>query len=178
MTLKPQDSLAHYRLVEVLGQGGMGVVWKAEDTKLDRHVALKVLPPERVGDEERRLRFLREARTAAAVSHPSIAPVYEIGEAGETIFIAMELVEGETLRARLADGRLSTREVLRSAVEIAEALASAVVTLRSYRVGRKAAWALSPILRPLLAGSSRHRPKKADEIFGNYRHQRRSVGQF
>ena len=125
MTLKPQDSLAHYRLVEVLGQGGMGVVWRAEDTKLGRHVALKVLPPERVGDEERRVRFLREARTAAAVSHPNIVPVYEIGEAGETIFIAMELVEGETLRARLADGRLSTREVLRFAVEIAEALASA-----------------------------------------------------
>ena len=117
--------LSHYRLVEKIGEGGMGVVWKAEDTKLGRHVAVKVLPPESVGDEERRLRFLREARTAAAVSHPNIAPVHEIGEAGETIFIAMELVEGETLRARLADGRLSTREVLGFAVEIAEALVSA-----------------------------------------------------
>jgi tetratricopeptide (TPR) repeat protein len=125
MTLQPQDTLAHYRLVEVLGEGGMGVVWLAEDTKLGRKVALKVLPPERVGDEERRLRFLREARTAAAVNHPNIAAIYEIGEVGETIFIAMELVEGTTLRARMADGRLPMREIRRFSVEIGEAMASA-----------------------------------------------------
>jgi serine/threonine-protein kinase len=125
MTLRPEDTLAHYRLVEVLGEGGMGVVWTAEDTKLSRSVALKVLPPESVGDEERRLRFLREARAAAAVSHPNIAAVHEIGEEGETVFIAMELVEGTTLRARMADARLPMREVLRFSVEMTEALASA-----------------------------------------------------
>jgi TolB-like protein len=83
------------------------------------------LPPERVGDEERRLRFLREARTAAAVNHPNIAAIYEIGEANETIFIAMELVEGATLRTRMTDARLPMREALRFSVEVAEALASA-----------------------------------------------------
>jgi tetratricopeptide (TPR) repeat protein/TolB-like protein len=103
----------------------MGVVWRAMDTRLGRQVALKVLPPDRVGDEERRLRFVREARAAAAVNHPNIAAIYEIGEAGGTVFIAMELVEGMTLRERMADARLPMREMLRFSVEITEALASA-----------------------------------------------------
>jgi tetratricopeptide (TPR) repeat protein/predicted Ser/Thr protein kinase len=125
MQLEPDRMLSHYRLVEKIGQGGMGVVWKAEDTKLGRAVALKVLPPDRVGDEERRLRFLREARTAAAISHPHIAAVHEIDEADGVIFIAMELVQGETLRSLLESGVPPLRKTLRMATEMAEALGSA-----------------------------------------------------
>ncbi len=118
-------TLSHFRILSQLGEGGMGVVYKAEDTKLDRPVALKVLPPERVGDEERRLRFMREARTAAAISHPNIAAVYEIDEADGVIFIAMELVEGQTLRSLLETGVPPLKKALRMAAEMAEALGSA-----------------------------------------------------
>ncbi len=102
MPLEPGQKLSHYRLIEKIGEGGMGVVYRAEDTKLRRHVALKVLPPELVANEERRLRFLREARTAAAVNHPNIATIHEIDEADGVVFIAMELVEGKTLRSLLS----------------------------------------------------------------------------
>ena len=97
------ERVAHFTILEKLGQGGMGIVFKAQDTKLRRLVALKLLPPEHVGDAERRARFMREARSAAAVTHPNIATVYEIGEdeAGR-IFIAMELVPGRSLRDELA----------------------------------------------------------------------------
>ncbi len=118
-------TLSHFRILSQLGEGGMGVVYKAEDTKLGRPVALKVLPPERVGDEERRLRFLREARTAASISHPNIAAVYEIDEADGVIFIAMELVEGQTLRSLLETGVPPLSKSLRMAAEMAEALGSA-----------------------------------------------------
>jgi len=117
--------LAHFRVISVLGEGGMGVVYRAEDERLRRQVALKVLPPHLVADEERRLRFLREARAAAAVTHPNIAAIYETGEADGIVFIAMELVEGRTLRALLLDRPLPTRDALRIAVEIAEGLAEA-----------------------------------------------------
>ncbi|MGD8377737.1 MAG: serine/threonine-protein kinase, partial [Acidobacteriota bacterium] len=118
-------TLSHFRILSQLGEGGMGVVYEAEDTKLGRKVALKVLPPERVGDEERRLRFLREARTAAAISHPHIAAIHEIDETEGVVFIAMELVEGETLRAVLQRGVPPLHKSLRFAAEIAEALAAA-----------------------------------------------------
>jgi Tol biopolymer transport system component len=118
-------TISHFRILEKIGEGGMGVVYKAEDQNLRRLVALKVLPPEVVGDEERRLRFLREARAAAAVTHPNIATVHEVGEAGGTVFIAMELVDGKTLRTHI-DGRpLPIKDALRIVTEIAEALAQA-----------------------------------------------------
>jgi tetratricopeptide (TPR) repeat protein/predicted Ser/Thr protein kinase len=117
--------LSHYRLIEKIGEGGMGVVYRAEDTKLRRQVALKVLPPELVGDEERRLRFLREARTAAAVNHPNIAHVYEIDEADGVVFITMELVEGKTLRKQIGGKALPMKDALQIATEMAEALAEA-----------------------------------------------------
>jgi len=91
--------IAHFVVLGKLGQGGMGVVYRAADQKLRREVALKLLPPELVTDEATRRRFLREARTAASLTHPSIATIYEIGEDGEHVFIAMELVVGRTLRA-------------------------------------------------------------------------------
>src|SRR5262245_8814535 len=97
--------LSHYRLLEKIGEGGMGVIWKAIDTKLSRHTALKVLPPELTADSERRRRLLREARAAAAVTHPNIATIYEVGEFDGITFISMELVEGRTLRSVIA-GRL------------------------------------------------------------------------
>ncbi len=118
-------SLSHYRVLEMIGAGGMGVVYKAEDLKLRRRVALKVLPPDRMGSEEHRARFLREARAAAAVTHPHIATIHEVGEEGAVLFIAMELIEGQTLRSRLESGRVTLDEAVRSCAEIAEGLSRA-----------------------------------------------------
>jgi TolB-like protein len=132
-------TLSHFRILSKLGEGGMGVVYLAEDERLKRKVALKVLPPELVADEERRLRFLREARAAAAVSHPNIAAVYEIGEAPDPsvepsigsgrglgiVFIAMELVEGRTLREAIGGRPMAIKEAVRVATEVAEGLAHA-----------------------------------------------------
>jgi serine/threonine-protein kinase len=114
--------LAHFRIVSRLGAGGMGIVYRAWDEKLERNVALKILPTAFQSDPERRRRFLREARSAAAVPHPNIATVYEIGEAEDRIFIAMELVEGKTLRSRIAASRLSPAEALTIAIELLDAL--------------------------------------------------------
>ncbi len=120
--MEPGQKLSHYRLVEKIGEGGMGVVWKARDEKLRRDVALKVLPAKLVEDPERRRRLLREARSAAAINHPNIATVHEVDEADGTVFIAMELVEGKTLRSLLGGKPLAIPEALRIATEIAEGL--------------------------------------------------------
>jgi serine/threonine protein kinase/tetratricopeptide (TPR) repeat protein len=125
MSLGPDTMVAHYRLVEKIGEGGMGVVWKALDTKLSRHVALKFLPARVTGDEERRLRFLREAQAVAALDHPAIAVIYETGEHDGGPFLSMQHVTGRSLRERLRDGRLSAGEWSRIAVSIAEGLAHA-----------------------------------------------------
>ena len=117
-------TLGHYRILDRLGQGGMGVVYRAEDETLRRTVALKVLP-DTSGNEERRQRFLREARSAAAITHPNVAVVHTVGEAEGRIFIAMELVEGETLRARLERERFDLPTAKDLAVQIARGLAAA-----------------------------------------------------
>jgi eukaryotic-like serine/threonine-protein kinase len=117
--------LAHFRILGRLGRGGMGIVYRAEDEKLQRVVALKVLPPAFEADRDRRARFLREARAAAAVSHPNIASVHEIGESDGRVFIAMELVEGRTLRAMLASGPIAVADAVRIATQIARGLAKA-----------------------------------------------------
>ena len=127
-TLRPGDTLGRFVVRAELGRGGMGVVYAADDQTLGREVALKVLPP--TDDEEPRRRFLREARAAAAITDPGIATIYDVGEAGGRVFIAMELVRGKTLRA-LLDGRpgtdraLPVGEALRIAREIVRALATA-----------------------------------------------------
>jgi serine/threonine-protein kinase len=118
-------TLAHFRLVGRLGQGGMGVVYEAVDEKLRRTVALKVLRHDFAVDEVRRKRFLREARAAAAVTHPNIATVHEVGEAEGQIYIAMELVEGRSLRRLLADGRLPVKKAVRIAQDVARGLVKA-----------------------------------------------------
>ncbi len=90
-------AISHYRIVEKLGEGGMGAVYKAEDTKLERTVALKFLASHLLNDEEAKARFLREAKAAAGVDHPNICHVHEVGEEGEKTFIAMAFLEGQVL---------------------------------------------------------------------------------
>jgi serine/threonine-protein kinase len=119
------QTLAHFRIISKVGQGGMGVVYKAIDESLGRTVALKVLPPDYVSDEGRRQRLLQEARLAAAVTHANIAAVYEVGEVDGRVFVAMEYVEGQSLRHRLAQGPLSANDALRVARGIARGLAKA-----------------------------------------------------
>jgi eukaryotic-like serine/threonine-protein kinase len=91
------QTVSHYRIIERLGEGGMGVVCKARDTRLDRFVGIKVLPAERVADPERKLRFVQEAKAASSLSHPNIITIYDIGQAEGVDFISMECVVGKTL---------------------------------------------------------------------------------
>ena len=104
-------TIAHYRILEPLGQGGMGEVYLAEDTKLDRRVALKFLPPALWNEAEAQQRLIREARAAARVNHPNVVAVHEVDIADGEVFIAMELVEGESLAARLEKGPLPLDKV-------------------------------------------------------------------
>jgi eukaryotic-like serine/threonine-protein kinase len=117
--------LAHFRLIEQIGMGGMGVVYRAHDERLDRSVAIKVLPPDNFSDPASSSRLLREARTASHLNHPNICTIYEVGEADGQAFIAMELVEGQPLSALLASGVLPGGEVLRYGLQMADALAHA-----------------------------------------------------
>ena len=90
-------SIAHYSIIEKLGEGGMGAVFKARDKRLDRFVALKILPADKMSDPERRLRFTQEAKSASALNHPNIVTIYDIGQMDDVHFIAMEYVTGQTL---------------------------------------------------------------------------------
>ena len=123
-------SLAGRRLgpcevLSLLGKGGMGEVYLARDTRLDRQVALKVLPPEFTQDPERLKRFVREAKAASALDHPNIATIHELGEAEGVHYIVMEYVKGETLEARIRKGRLGLREILDISIQVADALEAA-----------------------------------------------------
>ncbi|HMX26969.1 MAG TPA: protein kinase, partial [Blastocatellia bacterium] len=129
----PQESLAgkkfgHYRLLSVLGIGGMGEVYLARDERLGRQLALKILPPHFVADDMRVERFAREARAVSALNHPNIVTVYDVGQLDGTHFIAMEHVNGQTLRETLhaaEQGRLNPKEVVEIALQISAALAAA-----------------------------------------------------
>jgi serine/threonine protein kinase len=123
--LAPGDRISHFRIVDQIGRGGMGIVYRARDEKLGRDVALKVLPGDVVSRPERRERFLREARAAAAVVHPAIAAVYEVGTDGEIPFIAMEYVAGRTLRDVLGAGAMAVADAIRIGVPVADAIARA-----------------------------------------------------
>ena len=119
------QTLKHYVVETKLGQGGMGVVYRARDTRLNRPVALKVLAREVTGDTERRKRFLREAQSAAAVTHPAIAQIYDVDEVDGVIFIAMELVEGRTVRQMIQNGDLDLLGAVDIALQVASGLAKA-----------------------------------------------------
>ncbi|MDQ3264994.1 MAG: protein kinase [Myxococcota bacterium] len=123
---QPGERLGHFKILERIGAGGMGVVYRAEDERLRRQVALKVLPPHQSLDRERRRRMWREAQSTAAVNHPNIASIHELGEDPTgTVFIAMEYLGGQSLRRSLQDAALSPREALDFAVQIAQGLARA-----------------------------------------------------
>ena len=122
MPLARGTKLGPYQIESPIGAGGMGEVYKATDTRLERTVAIKVLPAHVASDPERKSRFEREAKTVAALSHPHICPVFDVGREGETDFLVMEYLEGETLADRLSKGALPLDQALRYAIEIADAL--------------------------------------------------------
>ena len=124
MPLAPGTRIGGFEIEAMIGEGGMGEVYRASDTRLSREVALKVLPPEIASDEARLLRFSAEARSASALNHPNIVTIYEVGSGGPP-YIAMELVDGVTLRALAAEGPMPPKKALRIAAQLAEGLAKA-----------------------------------------------------
>ena len=125
MAIEAGHELLHYCLVRQVGEGGMGVVWKARDTTLDRDVAIKFLPQAFANDEHRMARFAREARLLASLHHPNIASIFGFETVGDCTFLVMELVEGQDLAALLRNGAVSVDEALDIARQIAAGLAEA-----------------------------------------------------
>jgi serine/threonine protein kinase len=122
MSLTPGTRLGPYEIVSKLGEGGMGEVYRAKDTRLGREVAVKVLPQHLSSSPEIRARFEREAKTVSSLNHPHICTLYDVGREGDTDYLVMELIEGETLAARLTKGALPLAEVLKWGAQIADAL--------------------------------------------------------
>ncbi len=123
--LKPGQTLSHYRLEEMIGKGGMGEVWRATDTRLDREVAVKVLPEILTRDSSRLDRFAREAKLLASLNHPGIATIHDVDEHDGVRFLVMELVRGDDLAQRLQRGAMPLTEALDAAVQIARAVEAA-----------------------------------------------------
>ncbi|MCI0559585.1 MAG: serine/threonine protein kinase, partial [Nitrososphaera sp.] len=120
------QTISHYKILEKLGGGGMGVVYKAQDLKLDRFVALKFLPPHLSADEDEKKRFIHEAKAASALDHPNICAIYEIDETEDgQMFIAMAYYEGETLKKKIERGPLPIDQTIDLAIQIAQGLAKA-----------------------------------------------------
>ncbi len=125
MTLAQGSRLGPYEILAPLGAGGMGEVYRASDTRLDRAVAIKVIPLHLSADAVRRQRFEREARAISALQHPNICTLYDIGHQDGVDYLVMEFLEGETLASRLARGALSIEQMLRYGIEVADALDTA-----------------------------------------------------
>jgi TolB-like protein/tRNA A-37 threonylcarbamoyl transferase component Bud32 len=125
MPIAAGSRIGPYEIHSLLGAGGMGQVWRAHDTRLERDIALKVLPADALGDDTARARLVREARLASKLNHPHICAIYEVGEAEGQTYIAMELVEGQSLAARVAEGPLPVEQILRNGQQMADALAHA-----------------------------------------------------
>jgi serine/threonine protein kinase len=122
VALEAGTRLGPHEIVGLLGAGGMGEVYRAHDTKLNRQVAIKVLPDAHVSDPDRVARFHREAQAVAALNHPTIAAIYELAESGDTKFLMLELIEGETLADRVRRGSIPVEEALGIAKQIIDAL--------------------------------------------------------
>ena len=133
MPLQPGSTLGSYEVTALLGEGGMGKVYRARDTKLDRDVALKVLPEAMAADPERFERFQREARAVAALNHPGIVTIHSVEESAGVHFLTMELVDGMTLDRILTDDGVSQERFLEVAVSLAEAVAAAHATGITHR---------------------------------------------
>src|ERR1019366_4763395 len=125
MSLSAGNKLGPYEILAPLGAGGMGEVYRARDTRLQRDVALKILTEATSGNAERRARFEREARAVAALNHPNIVSIYDVGTESGVFYIVSELVDGESLRDRMQRGHISVRELLQIAVQIADGIAAA-----------------------------------------------------
>src|SRR5271167_2482117 len=125
MPLTPGSKLGPYEIISLLGAGGMGEVYRARDTRLGRDVALKILPESFAGDPDRLHRFEQESRAVAALNHPNILAIFDVGQQDRTPFLVSELLEGQSLRAAMDHGALSQRKAIEYGVEIAQGLAAA-----------------------------------------------------
>ena len=131
------QALGHYRIEAKLGEGGMGVVYRAFDTHLDRPVAIKILRADATTSPERRRRFQQEAKAASALNHPNIVHIYDISSSGGTDYIAMEFVDGKTLDQLIGKSGLALRDTLKYSIQISGALARARATVARCRAGHR-----------------------------------------